>query len=173
MPPRLPVPSARSSRFDGWGLQSSLAEGERGDRREAGWGKFASLEAGPGRGSDHSGVVGGEGQRGEGHAEVASGGFGGEAGTKLAVGGNSAGYEDAGGAEGFLGSEGFLHQVADDGALETGDEVEGLRVAGGESGFDGGVGRGIGSSEERLPASFGFGAEIVELDVAENGGLDS
>jgi hypothetical protein len=41
------------------------------------------------------------------------------------------------------------------------------------SGFYGGVGGGIEAGEEGFAAGFGFGAEIVELDVAENGGLDS
>jgi hypothetical protein len=100
-------------------------------------------------------------------------GFGGEAGAEFAVGGDASGDEGCGGAEGFGGGEGLLHQVADDGVLEAGDEVEGLRVAGGERVFDGGAARGVGAGEERFAAGLGFGAQVVEFDVAEDGGLDS
>jgi len=31
----------------------------------------------------------------------------------------------------------------------------------------------IGAGEEGIAAGFGFGAEVVEFDVAEDGGLDS
>jgi hypothetical protein len=55
--------------------------------------------------------------------EVAAGGFGGEAGAQFAIGGDSAGDEDAENAERFLSGEGFFHQVADDSVLEAGDEV--------------------------------------------------
>ena len=82
--------------------------------------------------------------------KAAAGGFGGEAGAKLAVGGHSAGDEDADGAEGFGGGEGFLHQVADHGVLEAGDEVEGLLRAEGEGFFAGLGGRGAGAVARRL-----------------------
>jgi hypothetical protein len=51
--------------------------------------------------------------------------FGGETAAEFAVGGDASGDEDAGDGEGFGGGEGLLHQVADDGVLEAGDEVEG------------------------------------------------
>ncbi len=105
--------------------------------------------------------------------EVAASGLGGEAGAQFAIGGDSAGDEDAGGAERFLGGEGLLEQVADDGVLKAGDEVEGLRVGGCECVFDGGFGGCVGAGEESFAAGFGFRAEVVEFDVAKDGGLDS
>lgn len=104
---------------------------------------------------------------------VAARGLCGEAGAEFAIGGDTSGDEDAADAEGLLGGEGFLEQVADDGVLEAGDEVEGLRVGVGEGLFDGGFGGGVGASEEGFAAGFCFGAEVVELDIAENGGFDS
>ena len=57
--------------------------------------------------------------------------------------------------------------------LEAGDEVEGELVGVGEGVLDGGVGRCVGAGEEGFAAGFGFRAEVVELDVAEYGSLDS
>ena len=76
-------------------------------------------------------------------------------------------------AKGFLGGKGLLNEVADDSVLEAGDEVEGLRIAGGECIFDGGLRRSAGAGEERFAAGFGFRAKVVELDVAENRRFDS
>ena len=73
---------------------------------------------------------------------MAAGGFSGEAGAEFAVGGHSAGDEDAADAEGFGGGEGFFHEVADNGVLEAGDEVEGGLGTEGEGLFFGGGGRG-------------------------------
>ena len=59
--------------------------------------------------------------------------------------------------------------------LEAGDEVEGLGLAVAESVVNcwlAASGR-IGPSEERVSARFGFGAEVVEFDVAQDGRLDS
>ena len=106
------------------------SEGEGGIGREIGWGEFAGLEARPCGGGNHGSVVSGKSQRGKGDMETAASCFRGEAGAELAVGGNSASDEDAGGTERFLGGEGFLEQVADDGMLKAGDEIEGLWIEG-------------------------------------------
>jgi len=58
--------------------------------------------------------------------EIAVVGFGGEAGAEFVVGGDASGDEDAANTEGFDSGEGLLHQVADHGVLEAGDEVQGL-----------------------------------------------
>jgi len=168
-------------------------------------GEFFGLEAGPGGGADHGGVVSGQGQGREGYADVAAGGFSGEAGAEFAVGCHSAGDEDAADAEGFGGGEGLLHEVADDRVLEAGDEVEGGLGTEGEGfcfggGGSGGCGRNSRSfdsppqrrrpvagdpgslrslrmtvicREEAGGAGVGLFAEVVELDVAEDGGLDA
>ena len=57
--------------------------------------------------------------------------------------------------------------------LEAGDEIEGLRVAGGEGLVDGGACRRVGAGEEGFAAGFGFWPQIVQLDVAQDGGFDS
>ena len=57
--------------------------------------------------------------------------------------------------------------------LKTGDEVEGLRVAGGKCLIESGSGGGVGTGEEGFAAGLGFRAEVVEFDVAENGSFDS
>ena len=67
----------------------------------------------------------------------------------------------------------FFEEITDNGALKTGDEVEALRIAGGERCLDRGVGWGIGSGEEGVATGLGFWAEVVKLDVAQDGGLDS
>ena len=105
--------------------------------------------------------------------DIATGGFGGEATTEFAIGGDSTSDEDAGGTERFLSGEGLSDQVTHDGVLEAGDEVERLRVAGCERGLESGFGRSVGAGVERFAAGLGLGAEVMELDVAENGGLDS
>ena len=80
------------------------------------------------------------------------------------------------GAERLGRGEGLLHQVADHGVLEAGDEVERLlrqrARASSMSGLAAG-GRGPVTASAGDGAALGFGAEVVELDVAENGGLDS
>ena len=131
------------------------------------------MQARPGSGRYHSGIVRGESQGWEGDVEVAAGGLGGEAGAQFAIGGNSSGDEDAGDTEGFLGGEGLLQQIADDGVLKAGDEIEGLRVAGGKCLFEGGSGESVGTGKEGFAAGLGFRAEVVELNVAENGRFDS
>ena len=57
--------------------------------------------------------------------------------------------------------------------LEAGDEVERLRVAGCESGFESWPRGSVGAGVEGFAAGLGLGAKVVKLDVAENGGLDS
>jgi hypothetical protein len=180
-------------------LQAGL-ERQGGIGGEVGGGEGLGQEFGPGGGGDHGGVVSGESEGGEADAEAEAGGFGGEAGAEFAIGGDAAGDEDAARAKGFGGEEGLLHEVADDGVLKAGDEVEGLRLHVAEGVFDGGptagaascVGGlpgperrgtwgtrsfwgagGVGAGEEGVAAGFGFGAEVVELDVAEDGGLDA
>jgi len=155
------------------GWRGSDAEGEGGVGDEGGGGELAGLEAGPGSGGDHGGVVSGEREGGEGDAEAAALSLRSEAGTKLAVGGDSAGDEDAGGAEGFGGGEGLLDEVADNGVLEAGDEVEGLGIALGERVFYGWLRGSIGTDEEGLAAGLSLRAEVVKLDVAQDGGLDT
>ena len=57
--------------------------------------------------------------------------------AEFAVGGHSAGDENARGAQRFGRGEGLLHQVADHRVLKAGDEVEGGLRAEGESFFRG------------------------------------
>src|SRR5580698_7129589 len=120
-----------------------LAEPQLGGGGEVAGGEVAGEEAGAGGGGDHGGVVGGEGERWEGDAEIAACGFSGEAGAKLSVGGYSPGNENATDRMGFgeagfgeerlCGGESLFEQIADYGVLEAGDEIEGLRVAGSQS----------------------------------------
>jgi hypothetical protein len=65
-------------------------------------------------------------------------------------------------------------QVADDGVLKAGDQVESLRIAEwrGRLRWLGRLG-GRRAGKEGFAAGFGFGAQVVELDVAQDGGLDS
>src|SRR4051794_22858116 len=105
--------------------------------------------------------------------QVAASSLHSEACAQFAIGGYPPCDEDARGAEGFLSGKGFAEQVADDGVLKTCDEVEGLRVGGRESFFDGGLGGGIRTPEEGFATRFGFGAQVVELDVAKDRRLDS
>ena len=122
-----------SSQIAWWFLSEFLpSQRQRRVGGEVGWGEIAGLEAGPGGGGDHGGVVGGEGQGGEGNRYAARSAFGGEAGAEFAVGGDAAGDEDSVDGEGFGGGEGFLHEIADDGVLEAGDQVEGLLGAEGQ-----------------------------------------
>ena len=78
-----------------------------------------------------------------------------------------------GGTERFLSGEGLLEQVADDRVLEAGDQVESLRVRGGESVFNGGFGGRVGTGEECFATGFGFRAQVVQLDIAKDSGFDS
>ena len=105
--------------------------------------------------------------------EVAASGLRGEACAQLAIGGHSAGDQDAGGAERFLCREGFAEQIADDGVLKACDQVEGLRVGGGESVFNGGLGGRVGAGEEGFATGFGFRAQVVKFDIAKDRGLDA
>jgi len=89
------------------------------------------------------------------------------------VGGNPSGDEDAAGAEGFLRGEGLSEQVADDGVLEAGDQVQSLRVGGGQGVIDGGPGGGVRTGEKGFATRLGLGAEIVEFDVAKNRRFDT
>ncbi len=135
--------------------------------------KISGEEFGPGGGRDHGGVVGGQGEGGEGDGERALVGFGGEAAAELGVGGDSAGDEDGAGAEVLGRGKGLLEEVADDGVLEAGEEVEGLWVEGpvGDEASDviGGRAEGVGDGA----ASFDGGLHAVGLRVAEDGGLDA
>ena len=164
---------------------------------EAGGGEFSSQEARPGSGGDHGGIVGGEGESGEGYMDGPAVGFGGEALAELAVGGYAAGDEDAARAGGFGGGKGLLEEVADHGVLKAGHEIEDLLGTESEGFVVGLWGRewfacsGIpgpsAAADERTEgtrprrlwreesggAGMGLGAEAVEFDVAEDGGFDS
>ena len=72
--------------------------------------------------------------------EVAPCSLGGEACAQLAICGYSAGDENARGSESLLRSEGLAEQITNDRVLEACDQIECLRVGGGESVFDGGFG---------------------------------
>ena len=85
------------ARFVGVGLL--LSEAELGGRAEVFCGEVLGDELGPRGGGDHGGVVGGEGERRKGDGQAATVGFGLEAAAKFAVGGDSAGDDDAVGTE--------------------------------------------------------------------------
>jgi hypothetical protein len=95
-----------------------LAKAELGGCGEIVWGEVFDEELWPCCGGDHGGVVGGEGERGEGDGQVAAIGFGLEASAEFAVGGYSAGDDDAARAEGLGCGEGLAEEVAYDGVLE-------------------------------------------------------
>ena len=150
------------ARFVGVGLL--LSEAELGSRAEVFCGKVLGNELGPGGGRDHGGVVGRKGERRKGDGQAAPIGFGLKAAAKFAVGGDPAGDDDAVGTEGFGGGEGLTLQVADDGVLEGGDEVEGLLIAQ--------VGR-IFWCDARIggeccAAGFDARAEVMGFDVAQD-----
>ena len=89
--------------------------------------------------------------------------------AELAVGGDAAGDEQAVRAVVLGGGEGLAAEVVDDGALEAGDEVEGLLVA--ESGrASAGLHRSAASCWRRAAMDCGH---VVGFDVAEDGGLDA
>ena len=152
-------------------MRGELAEAELGGGTEVFGGEGTGEEFWPGGGGDHGGIVGGEGKGGEGYREAAAVGFGLEAAAEFRVGGDSAGDDEAVGAEGFGSGECLTEEIADDGVLEGGDEVEGLGVEEGESfggrGLEGGVGG------EGAAAGFDGFRHVVGLGVAEDGGLDA
>jgi hypothetical protein len=135
-----------------------VAQGERRIGREVSGGKMTCLKTGPGSCGNHGCIISGKSQSGEGDGEVAALGLGGKARAELAVGGDSAGDENSRGADGLLCGEGFLEQVSDDSTLEAGNEVEGLRIAGGEGGFDGGAGGRVWPGKERFASGLCFRA---------------
>ena len=65
------------------------------------------------------------------------------------------------------GGEGLAKEVADDGGLEAGDEVQGLLIAEGGGGFE------VGAGGEELLAGGDGGGHRVGLDVAEDGSFDA
>ncbi len=152
-------------------MGGGLAEAELGGGGEVFGGEVAGEEFGPGGGGDHGGVVGGEGEGWEGDGEAAAGGFGGETAAEFGVGGDATGDDEAAGSEGLGGGEGLAEEVADDGVLEGGDEVEGLGVEEGEGfgggGFEGGVGG------EGEAAGFDGLGHLIRLGIAEDGRFDS
>ncbi len=105
--------------------------------------------------------------------QVAASSFRGEAHAQFAIGSHSAGDQDTSGAESFLRREGLAQQVADDGVLKAGDQVESLRVGSGESILNGGFGGRVGTGEECFAAGFGFRAQVVQFDIAKDRGLDA
>src|ERR1700692_2663892 len=106
------------------GRRLLLAEAKLGGCAEVFGGEVPGEELWPGGGGDHGGIVGGEGERREGDGEVAAVGFGLEAEAEFAVAGDSSGDDDAARAEGFGRGEGLALEIADDGVLEGGDQIE-------------------------------------------------
>ena len=105
--------------------------------------------------------------------QVAASRFRGEARAQLAIGGHSAGDQDTSGAEGFLCRKGLAQQVADDGVLKAGDQVESLRVGSGEGILNGGFGGRVGTGEECFATGFGFRAQVMQFDIAKDCGFDA
>ena len=109
-------------------LGLSLSEAELRSCAEVFCGEVACEIPGPPRGGDHHGVISGEGKRGKGNRKAATVCFGLKAAAKLSIGGDSAGDNNAQCAERLCCCEGLADEVADDGVLEGGDEVEGLPI---------------------------------------------
>ena len=107
-----------------------LAEAKLGGGGEVVGSEVSGEEFGPGGGSDHGGVVCGEGEGGKGDGDCSAVRLGCEAAAELGVCGDSARDEDGASAERLCGGEGLLEEVADDGVLKAGEEVEGLRLEG-------------------------------------------
>ena len=153
------------------GRELLLAQAELGGGSEVFGGEVPGDEPGPSGGGDHGSVVGGKSERREGDGEVASVGFGLEAAAKLAVGGDSPGDDNAVRAKGFGSGKCLALEVADDGVLEGGDQVEGLLVAEFYDGFGlwgerGVVGKGGATAFDTV-------AHMVGFDVAEDSGFDA
>src|SRR4029077_300306 len=75
-------------------------------------------------GGDHGSVVSGEGATWEEDVDRATRGFGNEARAQFAIGGDAAGDENRTRVELFGGVESARGEIINDGALETGDEIE-------------------------------------------------
>lgn len=162
-------PAAGDARLADCFLRLILSELELRRGSEVVGGEVFEEELGPGGGSDHRGVVGGEGERGKGDREALGGGFGLKTAAQLTVGGDSAGDDDAAGSKALGGGQGLADEDADDGVLEARDEVEGLGVHQGERVF----GTGVRDLRERGLAGVGGLPHAVRLHVAEYGGLDT
>src|SRR6185437_11706191 len=94
-----------------------------------------------------------------------------EAFAQFAIGGNAAGYEDAAGAELFMRGEGFSEQIPNNGVLKAGNEVQGRLRAKREGSFAR-FWR-VQVAQHARGARGGFFAHTVQLNVAQNGCLDS
>jgi hypothetical protein len=153
------------------GLGLLLAEAKLGNCAEIFGREVVGEELGPRGSGDHGGVVRRQSQRRKGDGEAAAVGFGLKPAAELAVRGDSAGDDDAVGAEGFSGGEGLALEVADYGVLEGGDQVEGLLVA--EFCYGVGFGGETGIGGENGAAGFDACAEMMGFDIAEDGSLDA
>ena len=147
-----------------------LAETKLGGGTEVFRGEVFGEELRPRGSGDHGGVVGRECKRREGDGQAAAVGFSLEAAAEFAVGGDSAGDDDAAGAKGFSGGERLALQVADDGVLEGGDEVQGLLVAEFDDGF--GSGREAWISSQGGAAGLYAVTEMMGFDETKDRGLD-
>ena len=148
-----------------------LAQAELGSRAEIIGGEVAGEELWPCRSGDHSGVVGGKGERGKGDGQATAIGFGLKTAAEFAVGGDSARDDDAASTERFCSSKRLALEVADYGVLKRGDEIEGLLIAEfyDRSGFRCKIWIcGYGSA-----AGFDALAHVVGFDVTQNGGFDT
>jgi len=155
-----------------WGAPSPAQRQRRvGGKRVIG--EVLGQQPRPGGGGNHGGVIRRERQRGKSYAEVAARGLDREAGAEFAIGGYAPGDQNAPCVESFGGGKGLLHQVANYRVLKAGDQVERLRVAGCQSGFDSWVRGGVMAGKKRIPAGFGFGTKVMQFNVAQHGRLDS
>jgi hypothetical protein len=104
------------------------AEGKAGSRGEGGRREVLRDQLRPCRGGDHCGVICGQRKRGKGDRQAPFCGRCGEARAEFAVRSHTAGDEQAVCAVVLGRGEGLALEVIDDGALEGGEEVEGLLV---------------------------------------------
>ena len=138
------------------------------------WGrKLPGEETGPGSSGDHCGIVSGEAESGEVDLESAPQGLGGEAAAQFAIGSDAPSNQYFCYSEGLGCGEGFAQQIADDGVLEAGDEVERGGVAVREGLVEGRPGWRSRTGKESVAPGFSFGAQVVKLDVAQHRGLDA
>jgi len=147
------------------------AKAELGCGGEVVGGEVLGEESGPGCSGDHGGIVGREGEGWKGHGKLAAVCLSGEAATELGVGGDTAADENGAGVEVPGGGEGLLEEVADDGMLEAGEEVEGLGI---EEAVGDEVRDGLGGGRERVcdrTALLDGGLHVVGLGVAEDAGF--
>ncbi len=105
------------------------SEREGGARGEGGRCEVAGDQFWPRCGGDHGGVIGGQREGGKGDGQAAFRCCCREAGAEFAVGSDAAGDQQAVSAVVLGCGEGLALEVIDNGALEGGEQVEGLLVA--------------------------------------------